>query len=86
MLNEKNTFNGSNTHPTTTFEQPKIYDEINFCPFCAAKVQNDFKFCPKCGKLLPRTYTGHSYVIHWNTSTGTVTYPLDGIVHPYTMC
>jgi len=87
MSNEINNFNGNYTVPTTTgttttFGNFPIYDLVNFCPYCGTKVLNDFKFCPACGKEIPRTYTGSTYVIHWNRSDGTSTYPLDGIIKP----
>jgi len=70
MMSPKLTFNGSHA----TMSNP-TYDPINYCPHCGGKVQDDFKYCPKCSKEIPRTHTGSNYIIHWNLSDNTSTYP-----------
>ena len=70
-------FNGSNT---------VHYDEIKFCPYCGEPIKNDFKYCSQCGKEIPRTTTRGMIIYHWNTPEGTITYPRNGIISPYTTC
>lgn len=92
MLNQDKTFNGSCTSDSSPpyNPTPRINDPIEYCPYCGIKFTMDtaeIKYCPHCGKAIPRTYTGNSYIIHWNLPDGTVTYPIrDGIVRPYTIC
>ncbi len=104
MNKNSNTFNGAHTTDNTSgtitypFENKYINDPITYCPFCGKHLimdTDEIKYCPFCGKAIPRTYTGGSYIIHWNYPDGTPSYPLgsihddygcDGIIKPITIC
>jgi len=70
--NDSTTFNGS-------YNVNQMNDPIEYCPFCGKKidVDDETKYCKFCGRAIPRTYTGSSYIIHWNLPNGTITYPKD---------
>ena len=79
--NNSQTFNGS-------YNANQMNDPIEYCPFCGKKidVDDETKYCKFCGKAIPRTYTGGSYIIHWNLPDGTSAYPRDGIINPQFIC
>jgi predicted amidophosphoribosyltransferase len=81
MNKNNNTFNGS-------YNANQTNDSVEYCCYCGKKIDmtDEQKYCPYCGKAIPRTYTGSNYVIHWNLPDNTPTYPLDGIIYPYTTC
>lgn len=41
-----------NKDGSETEAQNNIYSEINYCPYCGARVSSDYAFCPKCGKSI----------------------------------
>jgi predicted amidophosphoribosyltransferase len=88
----RESFNGNNSASYTTgtvtypYRIDVKYDEINYCPFCGAKLGTNYKYCSQCGKEIPRTTTTDFVVLHWNNSEGTATYPRDQIINPNITC
>ncbi len=92
--NNSTTFNGSDTTGVTysiPYKNQLINDPIVYCPFCGKHLPtstDEIKYCSFCGKEIPRTYTSTNapYIIHWNFSDGTASWPRDGIINPIVIC
>lgn len=37
--------------------QNSFNSEINYCPYCGARIDNDYAFCSKCGKSVKNSFS-----------------------------